>query len=207
VNNVIRRNRFRPVLEMLCICAVASTVPYRLWAQAATTCPAYSAPGPNLALSPDFETEGPCGASTHWAMGTGNCGVNSAAQNWTIHSSNSGAAINTYWVTSTLPIGGLQKMLHIVSKGNESGVWQTLPTGLTTVMVSAWVYVKTGHVVLQATAGTTGPSAWNDKYNEWEELRVCTNGTVPVDTILIWNEDPTGAEFLVDRVEARVISE
>jgi len=28
-----------------------------------------------------------------------------------------------------------------------------------------------------------------------------------VDTILIWNEDPTGAEFLVDRVEARVISE
>jgi hypothetical protein len=135
-------------------------------------------------------------------MGNGNCGLASAALDWNTHSSNQGALIVTQQFASTLPIGGQTKMVHIAARGNEAGVWQSLPAGLTQVMVSAWVNVRRGHVVLQATAGNTGPASWNIKTNEWELLRVCTDGTVPVDTIVIYNEDPSGGDFFVDRVEA-----
>lgn len=207
VNKLVQRICFRPVLEMLCICSVALTLQSSLWAQAALTCPAYTPPaGPNLALNPDFETVGPCGSTTHWVMGNGNCGTNSAALNWTIHSSNTQTAVSTYWVNTALPIGGQTKMLRIIAAGNESGVFQLLPVGPTAVMVSVWVYVRRGHVALQATAGNTGPTSWNIKKNQWEELRVCTDGTVPVDTVVIYNEDPAGGDFLVDRVEATAIN-
>jgi hypothetical protein len=193
-------------VSQLCLSVLVTATPLSLFGQAAVTCPAYSPAGPNVALNPDFETVGPCGASTVWNMGNGACGTNSAASNWSIHSSNTGTAIATYQVQTTLPIGGLTKMLRIIARGNESGVWQPLPAGMTAVMVSAWIYTRRGHVVLQATGGNTGPSAWNAKTNEWEELRVCTNGIVPVDTIVIYNEDPAGGDFLVDRVEARAIN-
>jgi hypothetical protein len=64
------------------------------------------------------------------------------------------------------------------------------------------VYVNRGHITMQASAGVGGPSAWSTKKGEWEELRVCTNGQVPADHVLVWNEDPNGSDFLVDRVEA-----
>lgn len=188
------------------LCVLAAIAPHILYGQAASTCPAYTPAGPNIALNPDFETVGPCGTSTVWVNGSGACGINSAAANWSIHSSNSGTAVSTYQVNTSLPIGGLTKMLRIVAKGSESGVWQPLPAGLTAVMVSAWVKVRTGHVALQATAGATGPTAWSDRFGEWIQLRVCTNGLVPVDTIVIYNEDPAGGDFFVDRVEARQIN-
>ena len=195
------------VSRLLCLCTMVLVIPSLGWAQAALQCPPYSPPaGPNLVLNPDFETVGPCGAVTQWAMGNGNCGTNSAALNWNIHSSNQQTFIATAWVQTSLPIGGQAKMLRIVAKGNESGVWQTLPAGLTKVMATAWVNVRRGHVVMQATAGTTGPNSWNSKMNEWEELRVCTDGTVPVDTILVYTEDPTGGDFLVDRIEVKAIN-
>jgi hypothetical protein len=39
---------------------------------------------------------------------------------------------------------------------------------------------------------------------EWELLRVCSDGTVPVDTFLVYNEDPTGGDFDIDRVEVKL---
>jgi hypothetical protein len=132
--------------------------------------------------------------------------VNSAAAGWTIHSSNSATAVNTYWVNTTLPIGGKQKMIRIIARGNESGIWQPLTTTASAVMLSAWVFVRSGHIVMQASAGLTGPSAWSDKLNEWEELRICTDGTVPVDNIILYTEDPNGGDFFIDRVEARAIN-
>ena len=70
-------------------------------------------------------------------------------------------------------------------------------------MFQVWVYVRKGHVAIQANGGTTGPAAWSAKTNQWEELRVCTDGTVPVDIFLIYNEDPGGGNFYVDRAEIR----
>ena len=48
-----------------------------------------------------------------------------------------------------------------------------------------------------------GPSSWNTKVGEWEQLRVCTDSTVPTGMFIIWNEDPSGGEFFVDRVEIK----
>lgn len=95
-------------------------------------------------------------------------------------------------------------MLRIHSGGAEGGVFQSLGQGTNKVVASAWVYVRQGHVVMQATGGLTGPSSWNTKMKEWELLRVCSDGTVPVDTFLVYNEDPTGGDFDIDRVEVKL---
>ena len=193
----------RTLATVLCLVVLAITVPGCVWAQAATSCPAFTPPsGANLLLNPGLETVGPCGPFTVWAAGNGNCGVNSAALNWTIHSSNQQTQVITRLVNSTDPIGGQAKMLHITAKGNESGIFQLMPTGLTTVMVTAWVYVRSGHVVLQASGGNTGPSSWNSVKNQWEQLRVCTDGTVPADSTWVVNEDPAGGDFFVDNISA-----
>jgi hypothetical protein len=73
-------------------------------------------------------------------------------------------------------------------------------------MPTAWVKVLRGHVVMQTNAGVIGPNAWTTKIGEWEQLRICTNGTVPIDMFLVWNEDPAGGDFYVDRVDVRVIT-
>ena len=43
--------------------------------------------------------------------------------------------------------------------------------------------------------------AWSTKQGEWEQLRVCTDGTVSVDSIVIYNQAPGGGTFDIDRVE------
>ncbi|HEY7096623.1 MAG TPA: hypothetical protein VH437_07865 [Terriglobales bacterium] len=192
----------------LLILTLTLAMPCYLAAQANPTCPPFTPPpDPNLLVNPDFNTVGPCGTHTAWKMGNSTCPSDptaSAAANWTIHSDNFGNLIRTALVTSTLPIGGGARMLRIHSDGSESGVFQTLPIGLTKVVGSAWVYVRKGHVVMQATAGLSGPSSWSTKTKEWELLRVCTDGFVPVDTFLVYNEDPAGSDFDVDRVEVKV---
>jgi hypothetical protein len=47
--------------------------------------------------------------------------------------------------------------------------------------------------------------AWSTKNGEWEQLRVCTDGTVRPDWFVIYNQDPRGGEFYVDRVEVRAL--
>lgn len=196
-------------LTALSIWALAATIPADLPAQSAVACPPLNAPGPNLLQNPDLETVGPCGTFTWWQMGVGSCLGNvtaSAAQGWTTHSSNQGALIKTTLLQSALPLGGLTKMLHVVTAGNEGGVFQQAPAGLTKIMVSAWVYVRTGHVLLLANANNTGPVSWNSKFNEWELLRVCTDGTVPINLISVVNEDVAGSDYFLDRLELRVIN-
>lgn len=97
-------------------------------------------------------------------------------------------------------------MLQIDSTGGETGVSQvlTLPPN-TRLMVQAWVFVVKGHVLLQSHGGPMGPHSWSAKTGQWEELRACTDGTVPTNTLIIWNNDPKGGRFFVDRVEARLI--
>jgi len=72
-------------------------------------------------------------------------------------------------------------------------------------MVQAWVFVVKGHVVLQPHGSNMGPASWSAKTGQWKELRTCTDGTVPTDMLIIWNNDPKGGRFFVDRVEARLI--
>ena len=70
-------------------------------------------------------------------------------------------------------------------------------------MFSVWLFVRRGHVAIQPGGGTRGPGAWSTKHGEWEQLRICSDGSVPVGMFFIVNEDPNGGDFFADRVEIR----
>ena len=62
-----------------------------------------------------------------------------------------------------------------------------------------------GQVAIQSSAGVGGPAAWTTTQGQWEELRVCNNSLFGADHIVVYNQDPNGGAFYVDRVEVREI--
>lgn len=189
-------------------------LPLFVIAQSATVCPPASFTNTtNLAKNPSFEKTGPNGPFTIY-QNPWPTSAPSAAADWLVHSSNAQGRVTTQQVSTTVPAGtdpvghpeGQKQMLHIVAGGNEGGVYQVLASPPRSLMFSVWVFVNKGYVVVQSNAGTTGPAAWSEKHGEWEELRVCTDGTVPVNWLVIYNEDPKGGDFFIDRVEARQTS-
>ena len=159
----------------------------------------------NLAVNPSFEAGGP---PVSWPPGP--APVLSAATGWFMHTDNFGAPISSARVQTNVPGPGGSKMLHYVSGGIEGGVYQQLANSPAKVMFSAWVRVVKGQVLLAPNGGVTGPYAWSEKKatralpnGEWEQLRVCTDGSVPTGFFIIWNEAAGGSDFYVDRVEVR----
>ena len=104
-----------------------------------------------------------------------------------------------------MPGPGGGRMLAVRAGGNEGGVYQLLNTPAK-VMFSVWVWVNRGKVVIGSHAMVNqSPYAWSTKTNEWEQLRICTNGANPTGMFFVYNQDPTGGSFYVDRVEIRQI--
>lgn len=166
-------------------------------------CPPMSfANNTNYARNPSFESPSRTPVRT-WHNGDATPAA-SAAPNWVMHSSNAGATITSRLIPTTVPQAGGSKMLRITAGGNEGGIMQDVANAPRKLMLSAWVKVTSGHVALQ-TPGNSGPVAWSTKHGEWEQLRVCTDGTGPTNALLILNQDPNGGDFVVDRVEARAI--
>jgi hypothetical protein len=208
--NSAATKRFFTTLSLAVIMAGTQT---NLPAQCTSVCPPMSfLSNVNFAGNPDLEAAGPCGLYAWIANGGGNCilaGVPwSAAQLWRLHGDNLARPVQSWWEPSTLPIGGMVRMLHIKAQGNESGVYQpfVMPVGANSVMFSVWVKVITGHVIIGTNAMVNvGPYAWSTKTGEWEELRVCTNGS-PVNMLFIYNANLAGGEFYVDRFEVKLIN-
>ena len=172
---------------------------------AAIQCPPYSfANNINYATNPSFETVGPGGPLVTWQNGDPTP-VSSAAAGWFMHSSNSGARVLSELVTTHAPGPNGARMLRFVAAGNEGGIYQILNPAPPKVMFSAWVFVRSGRAELQVDALTQGPVAWTTKTGEWEQLRVCSDGSVQPNWFLIYNQDPRGGEFYVDRVEVRAL--
>lgn len=172
---------------------------------AASSCPTGYFLSGQLAQNESFEQVGPAGASTCWSSG-GPDPAPSAAAGWFMHSDNFQAPVCSRLVTSTVPGPGGHRMLHFRAGGNEGGVYQVLQVPPDkTYMFSVWVFVVRGQVVVQSQAGVFGPHAWSTKIGEWEQLRVCTNSLAATDWLVVYNQDPRGGEFFVDRVEAREI--
>lgn len=159
----------------------------------------------NTAQNPSFEVAQagvPVGTETCWTPRAGS--TESAAKNWTMHSSNDGDKVCSTLVPSNAPGNGGSLMLKFKAGGNEGGVFQSIPVVAgKTYMFSAWVKVSKGQVALQSSAGNTGPVSWSTRHGEWEQLRVCTDATGATDTMVIYNQDPNGGLFYVDRVELR----
>jgi hypothetical protein len=158
----------------------------------------------NYAQNASFETVGPNGSNVFWQNGQPTP-VPAASASWFMHSSNAGAPVQSQIVPTNVPGPGGARMLRFVAGGNEGGVYQMVPNPPAKMMFSVWVKVMRGHVAVQAHGGNMGPVAWSTKRGEWEQLRVCTDGSVPTNMLVIYNQDPAGGEFYVDRVEARAI--
>jgi len=170
-------------------------------------CPDYFFLSDNTAVNADFETPKPettPGTMVCWKLGDPTPPM-SAADQWLMHSSNSSAKVCSSLVHSNAPghaPGSL--MLRFQAGSNEGGVYQA--SGALAghaYMFSAWVKVMKGQVALQPNGGNAGPVSWSSKIGEWEQLRACTNSTGNADTMVIYNEDPAGGLFFVDRVEFR----
>lgn len=174
-------------------------------APASIYCPPIGFVTGNTALNASFETAQagvPVGDTTCWTPRAGS--TNSAAANWTMHSSNGGAKVCSSLVPSNAPGAGGGLMLKFKAGSNEGGVFQSIPTVPgKTYMFSAWVKVISGHVAMQSSGGNTGPVSWSTKQGEWEQLRVCTDSSGATDTMVIYNQDANGGQFYVDRVELR----
>ena len=164
-----------------------------------TACPPYFfLNATNYAVNPSFEV-GPGYAA--WPPGP----MSSAATGWIMHTSNGGAPITTMLVATTAPAPAGGRMIAVRAGGNEGGIYQNVATPAK-VMFSAWVFVNRGKVVIGTHAMVNqGPYAWSTKIGEWEQLRVCTDGSYPPGWFFVYNQDPAGGSFYVDKVEIRAI--
>ena len=172
---------------------------------AASSCPTGYFLSGQLAQNESFEVAGPDGPSTCWSSG-GPDPAPSAADGWFMHSSNSQATVCSRLEPTTAPGPSGHNMLHFRAGSLEGGVYQVLDVPPDkTYMFSVWVYVVRGQVVVQSQAGVYGPHSWSTKRGEWEQLRVCTNSLAATDWLVVYNQDPRGGEFYVDRAEVREI--
>ena len=159
--------------------------------------------GPNLAPNASFESVGPNGSSTQWQLGDP-LPAHSAAANWQMHTNNAGALVRSSLIKTHAPGPNGARMLHFIARGSESGIFTPVASPPNDkMMFSVFVFVNRGFVTIQASGGLSGPYASSTKTGEWEQLRVCTDGTVPIDTLVIYNQHPRGGDFYVDRAEAR----
>jgi hypothetical protein len=175
---------------------------------AMTSCPTMFFLSGNLALNSNFESPAPnipVGQTTCWHTGLPTPPP-SAAAGWTMHTSNDQDRVCSQLLPSTAPEPNGNLMLKFVAGGNEGGIFQNVTGNInSTYMFSVWVYVLSGQVAVQSSGGVGGPNAWSTKIGQWEQLRVCNNLLHTADALVIYNQDPNGGAFYVDRVEFREI--
>ena len=188
--------------------SVAFATSARAASPAASACPDYFFLSGNLALNPNFETPAPgvpIGSAKCWQNGDPSP-VTSAAANWQMHSSNAGAPVCSTLVSGSAPGPGGSTLLAFRAGSNEGGIYQSHALDpKKAYMFSVWVMVRSGQLAIQSRGMTGGPVAWTSKIGEWEQLRVCTDGSFPPGWFFVYNQDPTGGAFYVDKVEIRPI--
>ncbi|MGQ0619512.1 MAG: hypothetical protein ACT4QA_06285 [Panacagrimonas sp.] len=164
-------------------------------AQVVSNCPPINPGTTNRIVNGSFESNAPSTLSVVSPPATA-----SAAANWRPHTDNNGTPVTTQIVTTHAPGPNGNSMLRVMGGGVEGGVFQVISQAPAKVMLSAWVFVRTGRVILSPHEfATDGPAAYSSKTGQWEQLRVCSTGA-PVGRMSIYNNAATG-EFFVDRVE------
>lgn len=190
-------------LALACTAALAQS-------PSASQCPGFSISPVNLAVNPGFEAPGaggPVAPVACWQIGD-SLPATSAAAGWLMHTSNDGARVCSRLVESTAPGPNGRRMLAFMAGSNEGGIYQdvrSIVDPARAYMFSAWVLVRSGKVGMSGTGSVGGPSSFSTKIGEWEQLRVCTNSRAVTDILSIYNQDPAGGMFYVDRVELREI--
>ena len=202
-------NKSLPILAAAAALALATSAA-TAQSSAASQCPGSSISETNLAVNPGFELPlrpRQAGQAACWQNGDP-LPANSAAAGWQMHTSNDGAKVCSLLIDSTTPGPSGRRMLAFRADGNEGGIYQDV-RGIVdparAYMFSAWVFVRSGKVGMSGTNDVAGPASFTTKIGEWEQLRVCTNSRAVTDILSIYNQDPAGGRFFVDRVELREI--
>lgn len=155
---------------------------------------------PNLLKNFTFNTVGPSGTTTTHTGALPIPFPTSAAQEWLMHNSNSGATITTRMIPSTGPQG--PRMLHIRTGGTEGGVIQNFSSkhkGTGKIVGAVWVLVNRGKVQLGIHAdGSPTASVMSTKIGQWELLKVCSDGNASNSMFFVLNQDPEGGDFFID---------
>ena len=203
-------HHFQPLLLAAASALALASSAALAQSSAASQCPGFSISPTNVAVNPGFELPAPdvpVGDAACWQIGQA-LPTHSAAAGWLMHTSNIGARVCSRLVDSTAPGPNGRRMLHFRAGGNEGGIYQdvrSIVDPARAYMFSAWVFVRNGKVGLSGTNSTGGPSSFTTKTGEWEQLRVCTNSRAVTDVLSIYNQDPAGGVFFVDRIELREI--
>ena len=206
-------HHFKPLLLAAASALAVASSAALAQSSAASSCPGFSISPTNVAINPGFELADanvPMGKTTCWQNGDP-LPTNSAAAGWLMHTSNQLVRVCSRLIESTTPGPNGRRMLAFRAGGNEGGIYQDV-RGIVdparAYMFSAWVFVRSGKVAMSGTnsdARNGYPSAFTTKIGEWEQLRVCTNSRAVTDILAIYNQDPAGGTFFVDRIELREI--
>ena len=205
----MKTHHFKPLQLFAAASALACSAALAQ-SSAASSCPGFSISPTNVAINPGFELPAanlPVGQTTCWQNGDP-LPLNSAAAGWVMHTSNAGARVCSRLINSTTPGPNGRRMLAFRAGGDEGGIFQDV-RGIVdparAYMFSAWIFVRSGKVGMSGSNSTAGPSAFTIKIGQWEQLRVCTNSRAVTDILSIYNQDPAGGTFFVDRIELREI--
>jgi hypothetical protein len=194
-----------PALAMLCVSlGVQIHVPgVSAGAPPKGSCPpgAIDPAAANLLRNASFEAVGSLGRKTLYAPQPGQDNPQSAASDWTTHTSNDGAKVATELVRSSR-LGGGSSMLRIVAGSNEGGVYQRFAPdrkGPAMVVAQAWVFVRRGRVVIgTGHDGFINNSALNTTTGHWELLQTCSDGSTNNNWFIVYSTDVAGSDFDVD---------
>jgi hypothetical protein len=192
---------------LFAISVAAQTTPQR---RVTKLLPAPPAPCPATHFNPflttnmlknfTFNNVGPSGTTTTHSGALPVPMPSSAAADWLMHNSNSGATITTRMIPSTGPQG--PRMLHIRTGGTEGGVMQNFSShhkGDGKIVGAVWVYVNRGQVQLGIHAdGSPTASVMSTKIKQWELLQVCSDGNSANSLFFVLNQDPQGGDFYID---------
>jgi hypothetical protein len=154
----------------------------------------------NLLKNFSFNSVGPMGTTTTHSGALPVPFPSSAAQDWLMHNSNSGATITTRMIPSTGPQG--PRMLQVRTGGTEGGVIQNFSSkhkGAGKIVGAVWVFVNKGKVQLGIHAdGSPTASVMSTKIGQWELLKVCSDGNSSNSMFFVLNQDPDGGDFFID---------
>jgi len=123
----------------------------------------------------------------------------SAASSWEIFNEQPGLEVMTRLVPSDRSAG---MALHVIAKGEHSGIFQRFEAPVARVTTSAWIRVVRGSVYI---GSSNGNKPWANAYsapgNDWQRLSGL-NVTCPAHITVVYAASAEGAEFYIDEISA-----
>ena len=139
--------------------------------------------------------------------------LTSAADKWNVHTNSLNGTVMTTLVTpSTAPPGGGLEMIHVVTSGGFSGLWQSIGpagTGPDAAIASVWVFLNKGSAIVGLGSGNGGALTTVDTMSlvttgTWQFL-TAPSGHSPVNEFIVYSTSGPG-DFFVDLADLEAVT-